>query len=62
MLDIAGALLDALAEGHRVAVATVTRVLGSAPRTRGTARAVTDAGAVIGSPGSRWWSRERAPA
>ena len=49
MLDIAGALLDALAEGRRVAVATVTRVLGSAPRTLGTAMAVTDAGAVIGS-------------
>ncbi|TFC03944.1 XdhC/CoxI family protein [Cryobacterium adonitolivorans] len=49
MLEIAGALLDALAEGRRVAVATVTRVLGSAPRTLGTAMAVTDSGAVIGS-------------
>ena len=49
MLEIAGDLLDALAAGHRVAVATVTRVLGSAPRTLGTAMAVTDAGAVIGS-------------
>ena len=49
MLEIAGELLEALAQGHRVAVATVTRVLGSAPRTLGTAMAVTDAGAVIGS-------------
>ncbi|QYF74628.1 XdhC family protein [Cryobacterium sp. PAMC25264] len=49
MLEIAGELLEALAHGHRVAVATVTRVLGSAPRTLGTAMAVTDAGAVIGS-------------
>jgi len=49
VLEIAGELLDALAAGRRVAVATVTRVLGSAPRTLGTAMAVTDAGAVIGS-------------
>ncbi|TFC59227.1 XdhC family protein [Cryobacterium sp. TMB1-7] len=49
MLEIAGALLDALAEGRRVAVATVTRVFGSAPRTLGTAMAVTDSGAVLGS-------------
>ncbi|PXA67358.1 XdhC family protein [Cryobacterium arcticum] len=49
MLEIAGPVLDALAHGHRVAIATVTRVLGSAPRTLGTAMAVTDAGAVIGS-------------
>jgi len=49
VLEIAGEVLDALAAGHRVAVATVTRVLGSAPRTLGTAMAVTDAGAVIGS-------------
>ncbi|ANP72432.1 XdhC family protein [Cryobacterium arcticum] len=49
MLEIAGELLEALAQGHRVAVATVTRVLGSAPRTLGTAMAVTDDGAVIGS-------------
>ncbi|WP_104164765.1 XdhC family protein [Cryobacterium sp. N22] len=49
MLEIAASVLDALAEGRRVAVATVTRVLGSAPRTLGTAMAVTDAGAVIGS-------------
>lgn len=49
MLEIAGPVLDALAQGHRVAVATLTRVLGSAPRTLGTSMAVTDAGAVIGS-------------
>lgn len=49
MLEIAGEILDALAAGHRVAVATLTRVLGSAPRTLGTAMAVTDAGTVIGS-------------
>ena len=49
MLEIAGELLDTLAAGHRVAVATVTRVLGSAPRTLGTAMAVTETGTVIGS-------------
>jgi xanthine dehydrogenase accessory factor len=49
VLEIAGPVLDALAQGHRVAVATVTRVLGSAPRTLGTSMAVTDTGAVIGS-------------
>jgi len=49
VLEIAGELLDALTDGRRVAVATVTRVLGSAPRTLGTAMAVTDAGAVLGS-------------
>lgn len=49
MLEIAGSLLDALDRGHRLAVATVTRVLGSAPRTLGTSMAVTDTGTVIGS-------------
>jgi xanthine dehydrogenase accessory factor len=49
VLEIAGALLEALTQGRRVAVATVTRVLGSAPRTLGTAMAVTDAGVVLGS-------------
>jgi len=49
VLEIAGELLDTLAAGHRVAVATVTRVLGSAPRTLGTAMAVTETGTVIGS-------------
>ena len=49
MLDIAGPVLDALGHGRRVVVATLCRVDGSAPRTLGTAMAVTDAGAVIGS-------------
>jgi xanthine dehydrogenase accessory factor len=49
VLEIAGAVLDALERGQRLAVATVTRVLGSAPRTLGTSMAVTDTGAVIGS-------------
>ena len=49
MLDIAGPVVDALGRGRRVVVATLSRVDGSAPRTLGTAMAVTDAGAVIGS-------------
>ncbi|WP_407342882.1 XdhC family protein [Pengzhenrongella phosphoraccumulans] len=49
MLELAGQLLDALDSGHRLAVATVTRVLGSAPRTLGTAMAVSEAGTVVGS-------------
>ncbi|MCU1445076.1 XdhC family protein [Cryobacterium sp.] len=49
MLEIAGPVLDALARGQGLAIATVTRVLGSAPRTLGTSMAVTDTGAVIGS-------------
>jgi xanthine dehydrogenase accessory factor len=49
VLEIAGAVLDALEQGHRLALATVTRVLGSAPRTLGTSMAVSDTGAVIGS-------------
>jgi xanthine dehydrogenase accessory factor len=49
VLEIAGAVLDALEQGHRLALVTVTRVLGSAPRTLGTSMAVTDTGAVIGS-------------
>jgi xanthine dehydrogenase accessory factor len=49
VLEIAGAVLEALERGQRLAVATVTRVLGSAPRTLGTSMAVTDTGAVIGS-------------
>jgi xanthine dehydrogenase accessory factor len=49
VLEIAGAVLDALAQGQALAIATVTRVLGSAPRTLGTSMAVTDTGAVIGS-------------
>lgn len=49
MLEIAGAVLNALDAGHRLAIGTVTRVLGSAPRTLGTSMAVTDDGRVIGS-------------
>ena len=49
MLEIAGAVLTALDAGHRLAIGTVTRVLGSAPRTLGTSMAVTDDGRVIGS-------------
>jgi xanthine dehydrogenase accessory factor len=49
VLEIAGAVLDALEQGHRLALVTVTRVLGSAPRTLGTSMAVTDTGTVIGS-------------
>ena len=49
MLEIAGPILDALDAGHRLAVSTVTQVLGSAPRTLGTAMAVSEVGAVLGS-------------
>ncbi|MBD5381635.1 XdhC family protein [Clavibacter sepedonicus] len=49
MLEIAAEVLDALADGRRLAVAWVTDVLGSAPRTAGTAMAVDDRGRVIGS-------------
>ncbi|RFA22000.1 XdhC family protein [Subtercola boreus] len=49
MLELAAALLERLDRGEAVAVATVTRIDGSAPRTLGTAMAVDAAGAVIGS-------------
>jgi xanthine dehydrogenase accessory factor len=49
MLDLAADLLDALGAGRRLAVATVTRVDGSAPRALGTSMAVDDLGRVIGS-------------
>ncbi|MDF2443029.1 MAG: xanthine dehydrogenase accessory factor [Subtercola sp.] len=49
MLELAGALLERLDRGESVAVATVTRINGSAPRTLGTAMAVDMRGAVIGS-------------
>ena len=42
MLDIADDLLEALGEGRRLAVATVTTVDGSAPRALGTSMAVDD--------------------
>ncbi|RFA14895.1 XshC-Cox1-family protein [Subtercola boreus] len=49
MLELSGALLELLHCGESVAVATVTRIDGSAPRTLGTAMAVDLRGAVIGS-------------
>src|ERR1700710_2575823 len=49
MLELAGSLLPRLDAGHSLAVATVTRINGSAPRTLGTAMALDDEGAVIGS-------------
>ena len=49
MLDIAADLLEALGEGRRLAVATVTTVDGSAPRALGTSMAVDDQGRVLGS-------------
>ncbi|MBO3103442.1 XdhC family protein [Cellulomonas fengjieae] len=49
MLELAGRLLAALAEGHRVAVATVVSMTGSAPSVVGTSMAVDDTGAVTGS-------------
>ncbi|PPF84504.1 XshC-Cox1-family protein [Subtercola sp. Z020] len=49
MLELAAALLERLDRGETVAVATVTRINGSAPRTLGTAMAVDARGAVIGS-------------
>jgi xanthine dehydrogenase accessory factor len=49
VLEIARGVLEALERGQRLALATVTGVLGSAPRTLGTSMAVTDTGAVLGS-------------
>ncbi|MBF4574094.1 XdhC family protein [Herbiconiux sp. VKM Ac-1786] len=49
MLELASALLDALAAGRHLAVATVIEVDGSAPRALGTSMAVDDLGRVIGS-------------
>ncbi|MFB2597624.1 XdhC family protein [Herbiconiux sp. P17] len=49
MLELASALLSSLAAGHRLAVATVIGVDGSAPRALGTSMAVDDEGRVIGS-------------
>ncbi|MCU1476072.1 MAG: hypothetical protein JWQ64_765 [Subtercola sp.] len=49
MLELASSLLPRLDAGHSLAVATVTRINGSAPRTLGTAMALDDEGAVIGS-------------
>jgi xanthine dehydrogenase accessory factor len=49
MLELAAALLESLAAGRRLAVATVVAVDGSAPRALGTSMAVDDLGRVIGS-------------
>jgi xanthine dehydrogenase accessory factor len=49
MLELASSLLPRLDAAHSLAVATVTRINGSAPRTLGTAMALDDDGAVIGS-------------
>ncbi len=49
MLEIAGRLLAALSAGHRVAVATVVSMTGSAPTVVGTSMAVDDTGAALGS-------------
>lgn len=49
VLDLASDLCDLLDRGHRVAVATLVAVDGSAPRAVGAAMAVTDDGRVLGS-------------
>jgi xanthine dehydrogenase accessory factor len=49
VLELAESLLDSLAHGRRLAVATVIAVDGSAPRALGTSMAVDDRGHVIGS-------------
>jgi len=49
VLELADRLLDRLASGHRVVVATVVSVAGSAPTTVGTSMGVDDTGAVLGS-------------
>ena len=49
MLEIAQRLLTALTDGHRVAVATVVSMTGSAPTVVGTSMAVDDTGAAVGS-------------
>ena len=49
MLEIAERLLATLTAGHRVAVATVVSMTGSAPTVVGTSMAVDDTGAALGS-------------
>jgi xanthine dehydrogenase accessory factor len=49
VLEIAGRLLATLTAGHRVAVATVVSMTGSAPTVVGTSMAVDDTGAALGS-------------
>ena len=49
MLELAPILCAWLDRGHRVAVATLVAVEGSAPRTVGAAMALADDGSVVGS-------------
>ncbi|WP_315097915.1 XdhC/CoxI family protein [uncultured Cellulomonas sp.] len=49
LLEIADRLLATLTAGHRVAVATVVSMTGSAPTVVGTSMAVDDTGAALGS-------------
>ncbi|NKX94043.1 XdhC family protein [Sanguibacter hominis ATCC BAA-789] len=49
MLELSRDLLAWQRQGHRVAVATIVAVHGSAPRPAGTSMAVRDDGAVLGS-------------
>ncbi|MCU1526680.1 MAG: XshC-Cox1-family protein [Frondihabitans sp.] len=49
VFDLAAELISEVTRGRRVAVVTVTHVLGSAPRTVGTSMAVTEDGRVLGS-------------
>jgi xanthine dehydrogenase accessory factor len=49
MLELATPLCEWLDRGHRIAVATLVAVDGSAPRTVGAAMALADDGSVVGS-------------
>ena len=49
MRDVLDAIESWRAEGHRVALATVTKVKGSAPRPPGSKLAVADDGRWVGS-------------
>lgn len=49
MLELAAAILERVEAGERVAVVTVTHVLGSAPRALGSSMAVDEEGRAIGS-------------
>jgi xanthine/CO dehydrogenase XdhC/CoxF family maturation factor len=49
MRDVLDAIEGWRAEGHRVALATVTKVKGSAPRPPGAKMAVSDDGRWVGS-------------
>jgi xanthine/CO dehydrogenase XdhC/CoxF family maturation factor len=47
--DVLEAAEKWLVEGHRVALATVVKTWGSAPRPAGSAMAISDSGAFLGS-------------